>query len=282
VDMLHRAVIADIQMDGSLGTGAANRLRYYLARQEGTESRAEIMSGAMLYLKGIAEDSRSRDEGVRAFVDRYIGHPLVAPMRRAIAAVRAAAEAGVNQERLFAESAPDRRPLQRAELAVRALLTAVIKSRPGHFTRNIAGITLCYLAVLRLISSRKVRSLVASVIPRRSEDGHPVRDRRAQIRGLIEKNEIYHRRYFALVKLLYPVLVQQVQRLIDSFHWESLLFRTPAGDANSNAYLKLLTNVLHDSLHAGLGVYVGFRYSAAGRAMEDGARSLLRDLAQSD
>ena len=281
MDMMHRAVIADIQIDDSLDRVAANRLRYFLARQDGTESHEEIVQGAIAYHGAAAEGVTAESAGdaaVRAFVQRYIGQPVIAPLRRAISAIQTAAEAGADQERLFATTLSDRRPIQRAETATRALLTAVKKSRPNHFMGNLAGIALCYLSILKLISSRRVRSLISSVVPRRTESGRTVRDRRVQIRSLIEKNEIYHRRYFALVKMLYPVLVQQVRRMVEALDWNDLLLRDSTGEINKNAYLKLLTHVLHDSLHAGLGVYVGFRYSAAGRAIEQGARRLLRDM----
>ena len=282
MDMMHRAIIADIQIDGSLDRSAANRLRYFLARQDGTESYEEIIAGALEYNGGAegveAEGIPADGDAIRAFVHRYASQPVIGPLRRAISAVQAAAEAGADQERLFATTLSDKRPIQRAEIATRALLTVVKKSRPNHFIGNLAGIVLCYLSILKLVSSRRIRPLISSVVPRRTENGRTVRDRRVQIRSLIEKNEIYHRRYFALVKMLYPVLIQQVRRMVDAFDWNDLLLRDSAGEVNKNAYLKLLTHVLHDSLHAGLGVYVGFRYSAAGRAIEQGARRLFRDM----
>lgn len=286
MEMMHRAVIADLQIDSSMDRAAANRLRYFLARQDGAESYEEIIQDALAYHGSAIEAGGTHggrgsgldDDAIRVFVQRYASQPMIEPLRRAISAVQAAAEAGADQERLFATTLSDRRPVQRAEIATRALLTAVKNSHPNHFMSNLAGIALCYLSILKLVSSRRVRSLISSVVPRRTENGRILRDRRVQIRSLIEKNEIYHRRYFALVRMLYPILVRQIRKMVDTFNWNQLLLRDSAGGINSNAYLKLLTHVLHDSLHAGLGVYVGFRYSAAGRAMEEGAKRLLRDM----
>ena len=129
---------------------------------------------------------------------------------------------------------------------------------------------------LLISSSPSVRRLVLQLVPRRSLDGRVIRDRRTQIRNLVERNELYHRRYFSLVKRLYPVLIQQIDRLVRRNGWIRLLLTDSAGGVNKNAYLKLLTHVLHDSLHSGLGVYVGFRYNTAGRAIEQGARALLK------
>lgn len=268
VDMMHRAVIADVYSDGSLDRMAANRLRYYLAGQRGEETGEELLQGALAY-------SGADYQAVRGFVSRYAGHPLTPQLRRAMSAIQGAAEAAVNQDRLFARSIADRRPIQNAELQTRRLLDVTCRMRPDRFLANLAGVALCHLALLRLASSRKVRLVIASVVPRRMEGDRTLRDRRTQIRSLVERNGVYHRRYFGLVKALYPVLTEQIRRLVTSYTWEPLLLRTPQGDVNSNAYLKLLTHVLHDSIHSGLGVYVGFRFSAAGQAMEEGARALL-------
>jgi MinD-like ATPase involved in chromosome partitioning or flagellar assembly len=46
LDMMHRAVIADLQVDQSLDRDAVNRLRYFLARQDGVSSKDEMVQGA--------------------------------------------------------------------------------------------------------------------------------------------------------------------------------------------------------------------------------------------
>ncbi len=286
VDMMHRAVIADVYTDGGLARDAANRLRYYLAGQRGVESMKELIDGAVAYHRAStgtgSEQSGVDDRGhVRDFVARYMDHPLTSWLRTAIKAIQDAAEATVDQDRLFAQTLSARRPIQNAELQTRRLLDVVRRTRPDRFVANLAGVLVCYLALLRLVSSRKVRSIISAVIPRRADEGRTVRDRRTQIRGLVERNDLYHRRYFGVVKSIYPVLAEQIRRMITSFRWEPLLLRTKQGDVNRNAYLKLLTHVLHDSLHSGLGVYVGFRYSAAGRAMEEGVRTLLQAMNRS-
>ena len=198
-------------------------------------------------------------------------------MRRPYA-LEQAAEHVVDKQRLFVTGAGDRRPVNQAAARVRRLLDRVSSQASSTFERNLGGILLCYLSILLLSSSPKVRQLIAGALPRRSENGQVVRDRRAQIQNLIERNERYHRRYFTLVRTLFPVLVHQINRLVDAAGWEDLLLRSPDGSVNKNAYLKLMTHVMHDSLHAGLGVYVGFRYNNAGRAIEEGARELLKRL----
>lgn len=279
--MLHKAVIASIQADGVLGSEAANELRYYLSSHRGSLSSDELADEAVGYLReGDADDTHTGIDasGVDDFIHRYADHPLTAAVRQTVVAVERAAEYVVDQQTLFATGAADRRPVQHAAAEVRRLLARVHAHAGSTFERNLGGILLCYLSVLLLASSPRVRQLVTGVIPRRTESGRTVRDRRTQIHNLIERNDTYHTRYFQLVRRLYPVLVQQINRLVDASGWTSLLLRSPDGTVNKNAYLKLLTHVLHDSLHAGLGVYVGFRYNNAGRALEEGAKDLLKTI----
>ncbi len=283
--MLHKAVIAGIEPGGALG-GAANQLRYYLSAHPGRPSPDELSQEAVRYLTGQdgapAAAATSGDPNgvfdaaaVDSFVHRYADHPLTVPLREAVFAIERAAEQVVDQQRLFATGQGDRRPITRAAAAVRRLIDAVDTHAVTPFERNLGGILLCYLAVLLISAAPQVRSLIAAVIPRRSEDGRIVRDRRHQIRNLIERNDTYHRRYFTLVRKLYPVLVHQINRLVDAAGWGGIVLRARDGSVNRNAYLKLLTHVLHDSLHAGLGIYVGFRYNQAGRAIEEGAKNVL-------
>jgi cellulose biosynthesis protein BcsQ len=289
--MLHKAVIAGIQADGVLGIEEANDLRFYLSSHPGTLAPEELSDEAVSHLQSARDEPVAPGEapargrsgvrggidvaGVDDFIHRYADHPLTPPLREAIASIERAAEYVVDQQRLFAGGTADRRPLLGAAAQTRKLLDRVNRHASSPFERNLGGIILCYLSVLLICSAPKVRELITAVIPRRSEGGRLVRDRRTQIHNLVERNDAYHRRYFTLVRRLYPVLVRQINRLVDAAGWQALLLRGPEGNVNKNAYLKLLTHVLHDSLHAGLGVYVGFRYNNAGRAIEAGAKELL-------
>ncbi|MFW5783777.1 MAG: MinD/ParA family ATP-binding protein [Spirochaetota bacterium] len=278
--MLHKSIIATIQSAGVLSDAAANELRFYLSSHSGSLGPDELSEEAVSYLRDGSAPTEPNDgidgSSVDDFIRRYADHPLTSPVRETIVALEQAAEHVVDQQRLFAAGKADRRPVTLASLQVRRLLDQVRKHAPSRFERNLAGVILCYLAVLLISGSDRVRTLVLQVVPRRSENGRIVRDRRGQIHNLVERNDAYHRRYFTLVKRLYPVLVQQVNKLVRASGWNDLLLRTADGQLNKNAYLKLLTHVLHDSLHAGLGVYVGFRYNSAGRAIEEGAKRVLK------
>lgn len=284
--MLHKSVIASIQAAGVIGADEANELRFYLSSHAGTLSADELSDEAADHLRAArtAEPPTGHAgidaAGVDTFIRRYADHPLTAPLREAIVSIERAAEHVVDQQRLFAAGTADRRPLLQAATATRRLLDRVNRHASSAFERNLGGVLLCYLATLLICASPRVRQLITDVIPRRKEGGRIVRDRRTQIHNLIERNEAYHRRYFALVRKLFPVLVHQINRLVDQAGWSSLMLRSPDGSVSKNAYLKLLTHALHDSLHAGLGVYVGFRYNNAGRAIEEGAKKVLSGMAE--
>jgi hypothetical protein len=143
---------------------------------------------------------------------------------------------------------------------------------------NGGGVLLFYLAVLKLLSHRAVADAVEGFLPVRSNGGGPVRDRRRQIAFLVERDDEYHRRFYTLVRRLFPLLMTQIARLADSFGLAPLLLRDATGAVNRSAYLKLLTRYLHDTLNSGLGVLVGLTMTPAALAFSKGVDSLLAEM----
>jgi cellulose biosynthesis protein BcsQ len=276
--MLNKAIVADVQSDRLVPDELIDELKFYIGRHPGLSDREELIEGATGYLESVSQTRAGRRlrRGIASFVSRHFDHPLTDRVNVAYRFVASATEQVVDQQRFFVVKGSDRRMIRQAIHAVRLLIRAIEHHAHSRFLVNLGGVLVCYLALLMICGSATVRKLILQLIPRRTQNGATVRDRRTQIRNLVERNETYHRRYFALVKKLYPVLIRQVDRLVESEHWERLLLRDAQGGANRNAYLKLLTYLLHDTLHAGLGVYVGFRYNTAGRAIEEGARILFR------
>ena len=222
-NMIHRSVISDIQSHGTLDKASLNRLQFFLAGESSTGQLESLPADAVAFMSvdpstgRVAKLNSQSRNAVLEFVDRYRGHPLTPPLRTALTYMRLRAEAGADRQRLFSSSARDRRPVQRVELATRRLLDAVIRSHSSTFVINLAGIIVCYLATLKLTAAPKVRALIGATLPRRTEDSQTVRDRRNQIRSLVHRDGAYHKRYFRLVKMLYPVLAQQTSRLVKSF-----------------------------------------------------------------
>ena len=112
-------------------------------------------------------------------------------------------------------------------------------------------------------------------LPKRKDDRERVvRDKRRQIRFLIERDEIYHRRYVTLVRTLYPHVVERLKGFVRKEHLGSLLFRGGDGRVRKDVYLKVLTHLLHDTVNSGLGVVFGINYNAAAQAIRTGVSNL--------
>ena len=162
-----------------------------------------------------------------------------------------------------------------------SMLLMDLSSQAGHlnaFVRNAAGILLFTFSLYKLFQSRSVASLVDGIIPKKkSRRGVVVRDRFQQIRCLVERDGEYRRRYFGLVKLLFPVLLKQISTMVKTFDLRNLLLRNSANEVNREAYLKLLVNFLHDLIYSGLSVIVGFRYRPASVVFQQIAEEILPD-----
>ncbi|MFP4362826.1 MAG: AAA family ATPase [Spirochaetia bacterium] len=141
--------------------------------------------------------------------------------------------------------------------------------------RNHASMLLFYFSLYKLLQSETVLKVILDFIPKRGRDGKNVRDRYTQIKSIVTKDEEYKKRYFALIKSLYPVVVKQVTSIVETFKFKKLLFHESNGQINKRAYVKLLTNFIHDSIHSGLGLIVGFDYRSASSALKKGAEKAL-------
>ena len=145
---------------------------------------------------------------------------------------------------------------------------------------NPGGVLVFYFALYKLFRSDTVVRLVNGLVPRRNNSrGQRVRDRRRQIRNLIEKDPADRARYLKLVRLLAPVVFRQVTTVVRAFNLERLQFRDSAGGLLRDAYLKLLTSFLHDTAYGGLSVVVGFPYRNSAMAFRQGAEKLRASLA---
>jgi flagellar biosynthesis protein FlhG len=145
---------------------------------------------------------------------------------------------------------------------------------------NPGGVLLFYFALYKLFRSDTVVRLVNALVPRRSNSrGQRVRDRRRQIRSLIEKDPADRARYLKLVRLLAPVVFRQVSTVVRAFRLEHLQFRGPDGKLLRDAYLRLVISFLHDTAYGGLSVVVGFPYRSSAAAFRQGAERLKDSLA---
>jgi hypothetical protein len=172
------------------------------------------------------------------------------------------------------------RKLERVEQLLTRFLRNLASMREDRRARagDAGGILLFYLAMLKLVKAESIQKLFREFVPMRQENGEAVRDRRTQIRRLIERDTQYHDQFLSIVRTVYPVLTRQLSRLMDHYGLHTLLLRTKEGDAHREAYLKLLTQFIHDTVNSGLGVAVGIRFTPASEALKEGADELLQEV----
>ncbi|MCK4542107.1 MAG: AAA family ATPase [Spirochaetales bacterium] len=150
----------------------------------------------------------------------------------------------------------------------------------GRGMKEIAadgGLLLFYFSLNKLFQSPTVQSLISDFIPVR-ENGkkEPSRDRHKQIQSLIRNDTVYQQDYFKLIKTMYPVITRQLHMIIKTLELKNLAFTNSDGQTDGRIYLKLLTDFIHDTIYAGLGVVVGFDYRAAATSFEKAAEELLK------
>jgi flagellar biosynthesis protein FlhG len=161
-----------------------------------------------------------------------------------------------------------------------ALLISINRasSRNPQFTGQ-GGLLLFYFSLYKLFQSRTVTDLVSSLVPsKKNKRGVTVRDRYGQIRNLVEGDAAYKQRYLKLLKTLHPIVSKQIANIVKTLELSGLLFRDEKGAVLRSAYVKLLTNFVHDTLYSGLSVVVGFPFRAAAGAFQEGAEKVLESL----
>ncbi len=161
------------------------------------------------------------------------------------------------------------------ELAV--LLTKMKKRQKSAAVneKNFAGLVLFYFALYKLVQSPAVTKLVGSFILKRKDgNGRMVRDRNRQIRYLVERNSHYRKRYFTMIKQLFPLVMKQIGVIVGTFDLRIHIFQKE-GVLNSSAYAKLLSSFLHDAVNGGLSIIIGFPFRPASRSFQTASERLL-------
>lgn len=219
--------------------------------------------------------------GLRSYVQGIAEDPLRGAVLDVVEAIEGAIEEASAQSSLFAGGGGSRGMRNwsdHVDRKVRALLSVATAGnrRRDREVQQALAVLLFNLGMNKLLRSEKVRGLIYGFIPTRQEGDHEVRDRRRQIRALVERDSDYHRRFYQLVKSVFPLVTRQVGELSRLEGYSAFVLRDGQGKPDREAYLKLLTRFAHNSLNAGLGVLVGLSHSPATRAIADGAKALLQ------
>jgi flagellar biosynthesis protein FlhG len=203
------------------------------------------------------------------------------PLRKEILALKQLTEAKIAEMENsatpfgFKGVADSFKMIDRAILEILSGSTKMVRRIPE--LSGYSGLLLFYFAMLKLFQSETVYSLVMDFIPRKKDHkGKPVRDRYAQISHLARQDGEYRKRYVELVRTLYPVVFRQIGQVVDAFKLKPLLLHDKVGKINREAYIRLFTNFIHETLYSGLGMTVGFSYRPASLAFKEGADRLFK------
>ena len=223
--------------------------------------------------------SKKQAQELRSYLQAVSKDELFGELLHLMAQLRQAIEEVGNQSRLFLQPASHSIRAGLTRRLLRALRLLSEEPKTTAFARNSASLLLFYLAFLEAAGAETTMAEIRRFLPKRKDErDRVVRDKRKQIRFLIERDEIYHRRYVTLVRTLYPVVVERLKEFVRKEHLGKLLFREPSGRVRKEVYLKVLTHLLHDTVNSGLGVVFGINYNAAAQAMRDGVGNLERAL----
>ncbi len=296
-EVLQKKLLADTPDDLDLDENSRNLILHYIARR-GEISNVEVYcreleeyyrdfhasSGTPRYGKFLARKKKAlttekNRAALRSFVGTLKKNLLRIHALRARAVLDEALEEIGDSTRIFGGARSPRTEKKIHEAVSRVLAEGVRRhEKLDSFTRNLLGVLLFHFALSKIMNSHGVQNRVYDFVPKRKNPrGAYVRDKYRQIHYLVEKDEEYHERYFHLIRDLFPVALKQLAVLVETFRLSPLVLRNPSsGEANRNAYLKLLTNFVHDAIHSGLGVFIGFKFNTAAEAIKAGARDLLQ------
>jgi flagellar biosynthesis protein FlhG len=263
--------------------GIRRLLSFYLSgsRQEKEE---DFLAGFGEYVSGLLSSAFNRESaGTEAFTEKERSllaecfrlvrkDPSLLHMRRVRTLLEAKIEALEDETKLFSKGVHidhDRNIDRETGL----LLRSIQQSANVKQLRPNAAVLLFYFSLYKLLQSPTIVRLLNDFIPfREGSRGEPIRDRRSQITNLIHRSEEYNRRYFGLIKTIFPVVGKQIEAVSSAFGLHSLLLRDPESrKVRSDLYAKLLSNFIHDTLYSGLSVVVGFEYRSAAISFQQGA-----------
>jgi flagellar biosynthesis protein FlhG len=299
-DLLQKKFLSDIPDGLSMDENSKNLIKHYIARQPRI-SHVEIFCkeleeyyasfyrnsgqtpglGKFLEKKKMRLFSDAARESLRKYVRAIKGSVLRERALRTACIIE-----GSLEEIRDSLNEPANRAASQTEKIIQEYVTRLLRDAAAAgkkldgFTRNLFGMLFFYFALSKILNTRIVQSHIFDFIPkRRNARGALIRDKNKQIHYLVERDELYHAKYFSLIKALFPAVMKQLAVLVKTEGFGAFILRTAGSrEINRNAYLRLLTNFVHDAIHAGLGVFIGFKFNVASEAIKKGAKNLLQEL----
>ena len=159
------------------------------------------------------------------------------------------------------------------------LLSEIDKSLDRDETGRLAGVLIFYLAVFKIIKQKKYQTELMEFIPHKmNSKNEKIRDRNRQIHNLIEKNEDYQKNFLNLLKFFNTPVLNSIEEIAVSFNLKKTRLINSDNSINKKAYIKLLSNFIHDSVNSGLSIIVGFPYRTTSLNFQTAGENILRIL----
>ncbi len=282
----------------SIGSRTREFIRYFIGHRDWTHSNQSSMEKDLFdYLESIREhrllaDEERLDTRQRGWVMDYLrklGDDRV--YRHVCNLAKLVGDALQSNDRRLERSSAKlflkRVSVNVEKETVRVLIlisrTVALQESEQKAIRHATGTLLFYLAMHKLLSNNKISQRYNGLIPWRiGRSGRHIRDRNAQIRYLVQGDTAFYRRYLALIRLMFPLLVRQIAALVRAFSLQPLILSQKDGKPHRAAYLKLLSRYTHDAINGGLGVLIGITTTPAFNALRSGIGRLLRMDSTSD
>ena len=144
---------------------------------------------------------------------------------------------------------------------------------------RLSGVLIFYLAVFKIIKQKKFQEKLMGFIPdKKNSRNEKIRDRNRQIHNLVEKNDKYQKEFLSLLKYFNTPVLNSIEEIAVSFDLKKTRLVNSDNSINKQAYIKLLSNFIHDSVNSGLSIIVGFPYRTTSINFQNGGDNLLKIL----
>jgi len=279
----------------SISPKTAGLVKYYIGRNKKIENIDAYIRELGSYLKNLAVIagegrlladtevtevfSHEQSQNLKAYVARVQKDLLRQSIIRLLTLVEEKKQQAENSNRFFSAGAPSFSD-KILDREISSLLINISRLPILNPTlKNLGSVLLFYFTLYKLFQSETVVALISNFIPQKENNrGTKIRDRKRQIRILVEKDRRYQQQYYRLIKMLYSVINKQLATITRAFQLQNLIFRNEKNELVSRAYLTLLTNFIHGTIYGGLSIIIGFDYRPASMAFQKGAERLLKCL----
>lgn len=283
LDIMHNEILEQFSLRIEASRRVINLIQSYVTVNKNIGEIHEYMKGLSEYVHSIVmfasqggvtpENvfSPAESKAIREYLHKLKTSKILKSIAAIYRALNQKLQEEARQDALFSTKGVSQSD-HAMDRALSALLIGMSKMRLTPLLKNQAGLLLFYFSLYKLFQSNTVTELISNFVPvRENPNGSTVRDRYSQIVNIVRHSEEYGKKYFELIKTLYPIVTKQLNAIINAFELNNLLLKDKDGSIYKTAYVKLLTSFIHETIYSGLGLVVGFEYRPASLAFKKAA-----------